>query len=64
MFEKVINVFRILAGLSIAVGLVIMFGTAGASDINNLPVDEIIDNLTTAFVFFGVGAFVLWVTHE
>ena len=64
MFEKVINVFRILAGLSIAVGLVIMFGTAGASDFNDLPVDEILDNLTTALVFFGVGALVLWVTHE
>lgn len=64
MFEKVISVFRVIGGIAVAIGLVMMFGTAGASDINDLPMDKIIENMTTALVFFGSGAFVLWATND
>lgn len=53
---------KILLKWLIGIGVFMLIGTAGASDVNNLTFGQLVQQLFIAFVFIGLGYFGLGFT--
>ena len=51
------TLLKYICALLFVVGFAIIFGTAGASDLNNIPIEQIVTQSVIGFILF-VGGFV------
>ena len=55
--KKIMTAIKYICAVMFVSGFAVVFGTAGASDLNNIPIEQIVTQSIMGFILF-VGGFV------